>query len=97
MVATPAVSAHVAPPKLTPRPLVLPAMVSDTCHPVTSLAQNESLWFELESKTQRLTRNPVCHALITYLNHRKLLSLSVGGEKNVHFKIPRRCGPGSVT
>lgn len=82
-------------PGEAPWPFSVPALLGDTCHPVTSLAQNEILWFELESKTQLLTRNPVCHALITYLNHRKLLSLSVGGEKNVHFKILKRCGPGS--
>lgn len=77
-------------PGTTPWPLVLPALISDTCHPVMSLAQNEILWFELESKTQLLTRNALCHALITYLNHRKLLSLSVGGEKKILIlKYPR--------
>lgn len=92
MVAAPAVSAHVYPPRTDPT-ASCPTSPA-TCHPVTSLAQNEILWFELESKTQLLTRNHLCHALITCLNHRKLLSLSVGGEKNICFKIPERCGPG---
>lgn len=63
---------------------------------LTSLAQNEILWFEPESRTQFLTRNPLCCALITYLSHGKLLSLSVGGAKNVHFKAPKRCALGSL-
>lgn len=51
-----------------------------------SLAQSEVLRSELESRTQFFfTRNPLCHALITYLNHRKLLSLSVGEGKKCSF------------
>lgn len=72
-------------PGLTPQPLVLPAPVGDTCHAVTSLAQNNILWFGLETRTQLLTRNPVCHAPITYLNRRKLLSLLVDGQKTRSF------------
>lgn len=76
------------PPRTDPHSLLSYQPLSVT--PVTSLAQNEILWFEPESKTQLLTRNNVCHALITYLNHRKLMVLPVDGGKKVFIlKYPR--------